>query len=68
MRGTPTISTPEFIRILLEDARRYPPENLDHRWRMNTAFRLHQMLNPDLDEGSPADLFQIYLRPEERIA
>ena len=44
MRGTPTMSTWDNLRLTLAEASRYAPSDPDHIWRANTAWRFAEMI------------------------
>ncbi|MBM3603601.1 MAG: hypothetical protein FJX25_02360 [Alphaproteobacteria bacterium] len=49
MRGTPTMSTWDNLRLMLTEASRYAPGDPDREWRIAAAWKLLQ-----LADGIPA--------------
>lgn len=55
MRGTPTMSTWDNLRLTLAEASRYAPGNPDREWRLRAAYRFAAMIAARLDETRTAD-------------
>ena len=55
MRGTPTITTEQMLRLTLAEASRYAPGDPDREWRLRAAYRFAAMIAASLDETRTAD-------------
>ena len=49
MRGTPTMTTEQMLRLTLDEASRYAPGDSDRIWRIAAAWKLQQ-----ISDGIPA--------------
>ena len=43
MRGTPTMTTEQVLRLTLDEASRYVPGDPDREWRVRAAWKLQQI-------------------------
>lgn len=55
MRGIPTMTTEQMLRLTLIEAEAYAPNDPDYIWRFNAACRFARMIADGLDETRTAD-------------
>lgn len=55
MRGTPTMTTEQMLRLTLEEAYSYAPDDPDHVWRIRAAHRFADLIASRLDETRTAE-------------
>ncbi len=68
MRGTPTMTTEQMVRVTLDEASRYAPGDPDREWRIRAALRFAAMIASRLDEPRTADEVLRDAMTEERKA
>lgn len=68
MRGTPTMTTEQYIRQTLQEAHTHAPDSLDRAYLVRTAERLAEMIASRLDETRTADEVLRDAMTEERKA